>query len=293
MDAETSAWIEDVPYRSRGSVALRVLVRNKKALIGSVMLLLLIATGLLAPLIAPYDPNQTGVGPLLNKPTGAHLMGTDTFGRDTFSRLLYGARISLLVAFSVAAGSTLIGVAAGLLTGYVGGVLDYLLMRLMDVLFAFPWVLMTLAIATILGPGLQTVLISLIVVYSPSLARLARSSALSVREVQYIEAARSVGLGNVAIIIKHILPNCLSPVLIQCTAIMGYSILAEAGISYLGLGTQPPTPSWGLSLSDGTDYMGMAPQLVIFPGLAIAFAVLSFNLLGDGFRDILDPRHRR
>ena len=291
MDIDTSSFT-DTPRYSAIKSLLRALVANKKALLGAVMLLLLVVIGVLAPVLAPFDPNQTGVGPLLSKPTMAHLMGTDTYGRDTFSRLLFGARISLLVAFSVAIGSTAIGVFAGLITGYVGGVADYLLMRLVDVLFAFPWVLMTLSVATILGPGLETVIISLIIVYSPALARLARSSALSVREMQYVEAARAVGLGDFSIIVKHILPNCASPIVIQCTAIMGYSILAEAGISYLGLGTQPPTPSWGLSLSDGTDYMGIVPQLVVFPGLAIVYAVLSFNLLGDGLRDILDPRRR-
>ena len=265
---------------------------NKKALVGSVMLLSMVVVAVLAPVLAPYDPTELGVGPLLSQPSPSNLLGTDNFGRDSFSRLVYGARISLSAAFGVIACSLAIGVSIGLVTGYFGGMFDYLMMRLVEMLFAFPWVLIALAMAAILGPGLKTVLISLVIVYSPILVRLTRSVVLTIREQEYIEAARAIGQGNMLIMFRHILPNTLSPIIIQSTSIMGFSILAEAAISYLGLGTRPPTPSWGLGLSEGAAYLWMAPHLVIFPGLAIAYVVMSFNFLGDGLRDILDPKYQ-
>lgn len=278
--------------RSQLSKALSNLWTNKKALVGSVMLLIVVAVAILAPVIAPYDPIQLAVGPLLSQPSRDHLLGTDNFGRDTFSRLIYGARISLLAAFGVIVCSVTIGMSLGLLTGYVGGMVDYLVMRVVEMLFAFPWVLIALAMAAILGPGLKTVLISLVVVYSPILVRLTRAVVLSIREEEYIEAARSIGQRHLLIMVRHVFPNTLSPIIVQSTSIMGFSILAEAAISYLGLGTRPPTPSWGLSLSEGANYLWVAPHLVVFPGLAIAYVVMSFNFLGDGLRDILDPRYQ-
>jgi peptide/nickel transport system permease protein len=272
---------------------LHLIKGNPKALVGSSLLLILIVVALLAPVLAPYSPNELGTGRPLVKPTGDHLLGTDNYGRDALSRLIYGARISLLVAFSVAAGAVLIGVTIGLITGYVGGAVDFVVMRLIDMIFTFPWALMALAVAAVLGPGLQTVIISLIIVYSPILARLTRSVVLGIRALEYVEAARVVGQRDTKIIVSSVLPNCSSPVIVQTTSIMGFAILAEAAISYVGLGTRAPTPSWGLSLSEGANYMWVAPGLVIFPGLAIALIVLSFNLLGDGLRDILDPRSRR
>ncbi len=271
---------------------LRAIRRNKKALIGATLLLILILVALFAPILAPYDPNELGVGRPLTKPDSTHLLGTDNYGRDSFSRLVYGARISLLVAFGVIAGSIALGVTTGLVTGYVGGIADYLVMRFIDILFTFPWALMSLAIAAILGPGLRTVLVALIIVYSPILARLTRSIVLGIREMEYIEAAQVVGLRSLTILWRYILPNSASAIIVQSTSIMGFSILAESAISYVGLGTRPPTPSWGLSLSEGADYMWVAPHLVISPGLAIALMVLALNLLGDGLRDVLDPRLR-
>jgi peptide/nickel transport system permease protein len=256
------------------------------------MLLTVVVTAVFAPAIAPYDPIQLGVGPLTAKPGPDHLLGTDNYGRDTFSRLIYGARISLGASLGVIACSATIGMLVGLLTGYVGGVVDYCVMRVVDVLFAFPWVLIALAIAAILGPGLNTVLISLVLVYSPILVRLTRAVTLSIREQEYILSARAVGQRDALILFRHVLPNTLSPLIVQSTSIMGFCILAEAAISYLGLGTRPPLPSWGLGLSDGAAYLWVAPHLVVFPGLAIAYLVMSFNFLGDGLRDILDPRYQ-
>jgi len=281
--------------RSRSGLAqvLYDLWRNKKALVGSIMLLSVVLVAVFAPLLAQYDPNTLSTGPLLAKPGGAHLLGTDNFGRDSFSRLVFGARISLLTAGAVIACSLAIGVPVGLFTGYLGGIVDYLVMRIVEMFFAFPWVMIALALAAIMGPGLQTVLVSLVVVYTPILVRLTRSTVLSLRELEYVQAAHCIGQTDLLIMFRHILPNTLSPLIIQSTSIMGFSILAEAAISYLGLGTRPPTPSWGLTLSESSSYLWMAPHLVIFPGLAIAYVVTSFNFLGDGLRDILDPRYRR
>jgi peptide/nickel transport system permease protein len=242
--------------------------------------------------LAPYDPNELSVGPRLGAPNRDHLLGTDGFGRDALSRLLYGARITVVVAFGVAAGSLVIGVAIGLAAGYVGRLVDTIAMGILDVVLTFPWTLMALAIAAILGPGLWTVFVALVVVYSPILARLTRAVVLSIREMEYVVAARVVGQTGSRIVWRCILPNSSSPLIVQATSIMGFAILAEAAISYVGLGTQPPTPSWGLTLSDGADYMFVAPHLVIYPGLAIAYVVLALNLFGDGLRDILDPRLR-
>jgi peptide/nickel transport system permease protein len=291
LHMSASSEIEARP-RSWWTTALRHFWANKKALVGSVMLLSVLVAAVFASVIVPYDPTKLGVGPLLAQPDSTYLLGTDNFGRDTFSRLVFGARISLLSAFGVIACSATIGMVVGLLTGYLGGTLDYLVMRVVDVLFAFPWVLIALAIAAILGPGIRTVLISLVIVYSPILVRLTRAVTLSIREQEYIQAARVIGQRDSVILFRHVLPNTLSPLIVQSTSIMGFCILAEAAISYLGLGTRPPTPSWGLSLSDGAAYLWVAPGLVVFPGLAIAYLVMSFNFLGDGLRDILDPRYQ-
>jgi peptide/nickel transport system permease protein len=270
----------------------RLIRGNKKALVGSVMLTFLIFVALLAPVLAPYSPETLATGPPLAGPSTSHLLGTDNFGRDVFSRLIYGARISLLVAFVVTGVAAFIGMTIGLASGYLGGVVDLVTMRFIDMLFTFPWALVALGVAAILGPGLRTVIIALIIVYSPILARLTRSVALGVREQEYIDAARVSGLKDRSIMLRYVLPNCSSPMIVQATSIMGFAILAEASISYIGLGTRAPTPSWGLSLSEGSNYLWVAPHLVIFPGLAIVFVVLALNLLGDGLRDILDPRIR-
>ncbi len=256
------------------------------------MVVILIGVAALAPVLAPYDPNRLSTGPPLVGSSSSHLLGTDNYGRDVLSRLVYGARISLLVAFVATGGAALIGISIGLTTGYLGGFVDFVAMRFVDVLFTFPWVLVALAVAAILSPGLTTVIIALIIVYSPILARLTRSVALGVREQEYIDAARVSGQSDRAIVLRYILPNCSSPIIVQATSIMGFAILAEAAISYIGLGTRAPTPSWGLSLSEGSNYMWVAPHLVIYPGVAIVYVVLALNLLGDGLRDILDPRYR-
>jgi peptide/nickel transport system permease protein len=247
---------------------------------------------ILAPAVAPYDPEALGVGIPLQPPGAQHAMGLDNYGRDQLSRVIYGTRISLLVSVTVVLGALAVGLPLGLIAGYFGGGLDNLLMRLIDIVLAFPWILVAMGIATIVGPGLTTVLIALAVVYSPMVARLSRGVVLGEREREYVVAARVVGAPTGSIILRHILPNASSPLLVQAISIMSFSILAEASLSYLGLGTQPPTPSWGLMLADSGFYMGAAPHMAIFPGAAIVLLVLALNLFGDALRDELDPRYR-
>ena len=256
------------------------------------MVLSVVAVALFAPVLTPFDPYELGVGPLISPSSRAHLMGTDNFGRDMLTRVIYGARISLTVALSVTSLAFATGVTIGLLTGYFGGVADLVVMRIIDMMFAFPYILIALTIGAVIGPGLNTVLVALVIAYTPNFVRMTRGLVLSIKQKEYIEATRAIGVRHGAVMLRHILPNALSPLIVQATAVMSFSILAEAGISYLGLGTRPPTPSWGLSLADGSPFLWVGPHMVVFPGLAISYVVLAFNVLGDGLRDILDPRSR-
>ena len=271
-------------------LALRSFLRNKKAVAGLGILAVLAAVVFLGPLLIPYAPDQMGVAPPLKRPTWPHLMGTDLFGRDLLVRVLVGGRVSVSVSAVVTLLAVGIGTPIGLISGYFGGTVDAVFSRVVDVIFAFPWLLMGLTVGAILGPGATTVIVSLAIVYAPQVARLVRSSVLVTRELDYITAARAVGGNDFYIMFRHVLPNSLAPLLVQSSLILGFGILAEAGISYLGLGIQPPTPSWGLLLADARNQMTTSPYLSIFPGVAIVIAVLGFNLLGDGIRDALDPR---
>lgn len=271
---------------------IKKIIQNKKALVGLIMTSFVIIVAIFAPVIAPYDYQAMGVGRRFEPPSRDYLMGTDFFGRDVFTRVIYGARVSLLVALVVASFAAAIGVIVGLLAGYFRGFLDFSVMRIVDIIFTFPWLLMALTVGAIIGPGLKTVIVSLAIVYSPQVARLIRGETLVIREREYIEASRALGASPVRIMLRHILPNSVAALIVQFTLIMAFSILAEAGISYLGFGTQPPMPSWGLMLSDGRDFMFIAPHISIYPGLSIMFSVLAFNFLGDGLRDVFDPRMR-
>jgi len=260
------------------------------ALLGALIILMLLICALLAPLIAPYDPIKTNIRARLQGPSAEHLFGTDDLGRDIFSRVLYGTRISLKVGLISVSISTSIGLLLGLFSGYLGGWVDTLVMRVMDVLFAFPAVLLAIAIMAVLGQSTTNVMIAVGIVYVPIFARITRGSVLAVRELEFIEAARCIGLRDVDIVFRHVLPNALDAVIVQVSLATAFAILAEAALSFLGLGTQPPDPSWGSMLSFGREYMLEAPWWTIFPGLAIFLTVLALHLIGDGLRDALDPR---
>ncbi len=278
--------------RLRTSPASRAL-RNPLSLSGGVLIGLLLATALLAPLLAPSDPLQTDVPNRLQRPTTAHMFGTDQLGRDIFSRILFGARISLRIAILTAVISTLIGAPMGVVSGYFRGRTDDLLMRVTDMFMAFPRLILAMAIAAALKPTLENVVIAIALASWPAYARLARSMAIGIREEVYIEAARAVGANQLRILARHVLPGVMGPLVIQVSLDMGGIILTAAGLSFIGFGAQPPTPEWGLMIAEGRSHITSAWWLSTFPGLAISLVVLGFNLLGDGIRDVLDPRLRR
>lgn len=266
------------------------LVRDRLASIGIVVIVLLIVIAVAAPALAPADPGVIDAVRRMEPPSPAHPLGTDNLGRDMLSRLIFGARWSL---GTVAIATVLImsiGVTVGTLAGYYGGVIDEILMRTVDVLLAFPSLLLALAIAGTLGPGVTSVIIGLVSVWWASYARLVRGMVLTIRERDFIAASRGLGAGDRHIVLRHVLPNILPPVVILASVEMGELILAVAALGFLGLGAQSPTPEWGTMVSEGRAYLLSAPQLMIYPGLAIFVTVLAFNLVGDGLRDMLDPR---
>ena len=274
-------------------MTVRSIVKNKKLFIGLIMLTIFLTLGVFAPFLIPYPYDRTYVGASLKGPTSAHWFGTDRLGRDIFSRVLYGTRVSLIAAIGVTCVSLLIGVPFGLLGGYYGGAFDMLLMRVVDVFFTFPWVLMGLLVVVIRGQGLESVIIALSLSYFPQIVRVVRSTVLAIKGQDFIAAARLTGENDRNIIFRYILPNCFAPLIVQTTIIMSFSILGEAALSYLGYGTRPPLPSWGILLQQATNYIWGDGYLVVFPGIFIVFSVLTFNFTGDGLRDILDPRYRR
>lgn len=272
---------------------LRRLSRDRLALTGLVIVALLILVVVAAPWLAPHDPNAVSPVDRLASPSGEHLLGTDVLGRDVLSRLLMGARWSLGAATFVTVCVVGIGLLVGTISGYYGGAVDAVAMRVVDALLAFPALLLTLAIVGVLGPGLGSVLAGLIAVVWADYARMARGTVLALREREYVLAAQALGASGPQIVLRHILPNIVSSVVVLATLEMGQLILALAGLSFLGLGAQPPDPEWGAMLNDGRLYFLTAPQLMIYPGIAISLAVLGLNLLGDGLRDLLDPRLSR
>jgi peptide/nickel transport system permease protein len=266
--------------------------RDPGALVGAAIVLLVLLAAIFAPLIAGWDPLAQDLRNQAAAPSSHHFLGTDKLGRDLWARILYGARISIRIGF-VAVGlaitsGTLIGAAAG----YLGGRVDDVLMGAMDVMLAFPSIILAIAITTILGPSITNLMIAVGIVYIPQYARLARSSVLGVKEMEYIEAARALGVSAPSVLARHILPNILAPLLVQATLGIATAELEAAGLSYLGLGARPPAPEWGAMLNDARDYWLGAPWALVFPGLAITTLVLGFNLLGDGLRDALDPTTR-
>lgn len=266
----------------------RALRSSTKAMIGTAMLLPLVIVAIFGPLLAPYDYTEQGVGEPLQGPSGAHWAGTDYYGRDMLSRLIAGDRTAFIVAIVVGLGTLVFGVTIGLIAGYRGGWVDSILMRTVDVMLSFPWLIVALGLVAVLGPGLKTVLIALIVVYTPQLARVTRNTVRAVRSREFVEAGVAIGETTRALVLRYVLRNAYFPILVLLTSMLAFSILNEAGISFLGFGVQSPDTSWGLELSDASQYLSVAPYLSIIPGLLIAWTVLGLNLLGDGLGDILD-----
>jgi peptide/nickel transport system permease protein len=271
-------------------MAISQLRRNKGAMVGGTVVLLFIITAAFAPLIAPYDPLESNLDEALQSHSYKHWLGTDEQGRDILSRIIYGGRMSLAIGVIAVAISSVFGIFLGLVSGFFGGKVDNVIMRFMDILMAFPGMLLALAIVSALGPGTVNLMIALGVYSVPFFARVVRGSVLSVREMEYVEAAKAVGQSNFFIVFSHILPNCVGPILVLATLRVAIAILNGAGLSFLGLGPQPPTPEWGAMLSSGRTYLRIAPWVATYPGIAIMFVVLGFNVFGDGLRDALDPR---
>lgn len=273
--------------------AFRRLLRNRGALVGLTILAVMLVLAIFADFAAPYQPNAIAPGLELQGPNGINLFGTDQFGRDILSRIIHGTRLSFQVGFIAVGIATICGVTLGLLSGYYGRWIDAVIMMWIDIMLAFPGILLALAIVAILGPSLLNLMIAVGISAVPSYTRLVRGAVLSARQQQYVEAARVVGVSDLAIMFKHILPNVLAPVIVLATLGIGGAILTGASLSFLGLGAKPPTPEWGAMLSTGRNYLTLAPWITLFPGLAIMFTVLSINMLGDGLRDSLDPRLKR
>jgi peptide/nickel transport system permease protein len=272
--------------------AIARLRRNRAALAGLAVIALLVMAAVFAPLLAPYDPYRVELAQRLQPPSAAYLLGTDELGRDILSRLLYGARVSLWVGVVTVALAGVIGVSGGVVAGYLGGYWDIVIMRLVDVFLAFPVIILAIAIVAVRGPGLNNVLIALALVYWTTYARVCRGVVLTLREEEYTWAARTLGASPPRIMLRHLLPNALGPLIVLASLGMGNAILAEAALSFLGLGIQPPEASWGSMLNFGMQFLRDASFLSTSPGLAIFVSVLGFNLLGDGLRDALDPRLR-
>lgn len=268
---------------------LRSLMARRSVLIALAVFALIAAGALLAPWIAPADPERMSVRARLAPPFGAYLLGADGFGRDVASRLLFAGRVSLTIGLGTAVVSTVAGIVLGLLAGFVRR-LDAPLSRLIDAMMAFPDILLAIALVSIFGGTVTNVVLALAIVYTPRIARIVRAATLVIRELPFVEAARALGASNLAIMVWHVLPNIVSPVLVQATFIFAYSMLAEAGLSFLGVGVDPSIPTWGTMVNEGRQYIDQAPSLILFPGIAISLAVLSLQLIGDGLRDALDPR---
>jgi len=267
-------------------------VRNRAAVAGGTVVVLFIAVALFAPVLSPYDPLKGRLGERLRAPSGAHWLGTDELGRDVLSRVLHGARITVQIQLAAVGLALAVGAALGLAAGYIGRWVDQLIMRLMDILMAFPGIFLALAIIAALGTGLGNVIIAAGIFLVPQFARVVRASVLTLKDMEFVQAARALGQGDFAIVFRYLLPNSLAPIIVQTSLRMATVLLTASGLSFLGLGVQPPSPEWGAMLSNARSYMITAPHVAMIPGLAIALVVLGFNLLGDGLRDSLDPRLR-
>ncbi|ART75519.1 ABC transporter permease [Sutcliffiella horikoshii] len=269
------------------------LAKNKAAMAGAFIIIFVILMGIFAPLLATHDPNTTNVMNKLEGPSAENYLGTDDVGRDIFSRLLYGARVSLGIGFVSTLLGAIVGVTLGIVSGYYGRWIDSLIMRICDVLLAFPGILLALAIVSVLGASTQNVIIAVAFYAVPSFARIVRGSTLGVRKLEYIDAIKAMGAKDFRIIFKHILPNIMSPIIVQATLYIASAIITASALSFLGMGTRPPTAEWGAMLSQGRSYIAQAPHITLFPGLVILLVVIGFNLMGDGLRDALDPKAKK
>jgi len=270
--------------------ALRRVARNTVVVVGALFALVIVGMALFAGTLAPHPPDEQNFDLIEARPGWQAFLGTDRFGRDVLSRVIYGARVSLYVAVSSIALAMLVGGALGLTAGYAGGLWDNGINRVMDVFFSLPGLLLAVGIAAMRGPGVNSAVVAITIVYTPIFARVMRGPVLAEREKEYVEAIRALGASRFVVALKHVLPNVLSPFVVQGTVAFSQAILIEASLSYLGLSAQPPTPSWGNMLNEGRTYLETAPWISVFPGVAIMTAVLAFNLIGDGLRDVLDPQ---
>ena len=293
-EVRVEAEIEELAQRPGwGSVMVDLCRRKPLGAAGALIVIIMIVAALLADFIAPYDPVANAFDRMHIAPSAEFLLGTDQFGRDLMSRIIFGARTALLVGFVSAFIGGTFGLVLGVGSAYFGGYIDLIFQRIMDVFMAFPLIIMALAVVSIFGAGIENVIIAITIPFVPRCARVVRSSALAIREIPYVDAARALGYSHSRIILRHMVPNVMAPYLIMITAFVGQAILLEASLSYLGLGVQEPTPAWGLMLQGGAEeYAESAPWIAVFPGLAITLAVFGFNLFGDAVRDVLDPKLR-
>lgn len=276
--------------RSQWKMMVSRFKKNKRAMVGFWMVVFCVAVALLAPWVAPYDPIEQNMQIMLEGPSLNHPFGTDEFGRDILSRIIHGTQISLMTGIVGVLIAVILGVALGTISGYFGGLADTLIMRIMDIFMAFPSFLLALAIVSVLGPGMINVMIAIGIFSVPTFARLSRSSVISIKDKEYIEAVKAMGGSHLHVIIKHVIPNSIAPIIVLSSMRIATAIITAAGLSFLGMGAQPPTPEWGAMLSTGREYLRVAPHVSTMPGLAIMFLVLGFNMLGDGLRDALDPK---
>lgn len=289
MSSTIATAVNAAPPRSRNR-AWRKFKRNRVALLGAAIVLAMVILAVFAPVLATYDPFQTSFMTIRKPPSAAHWLGTDELGRDIYSRMLYGAQASLMAGVVSVSIAVLIGVPLGLISGYFGGWIDSVISRLTEALLAIPFLILAIALAAFLKPSLTNAMIAIGVSAAPKFVRLARGQVLAVKGEDYVQSSRALGASDTRIILRHILPNIMPPLIVQATITIATAIIAEASLSFLGLGMQPPNPSWGSMLNTGKNFMVQAPWMSIFPGSAIFLVVLGFNLLGDGLRDALDPR---
>lgn len=285
-----SAAIADAAIRSPLAEFWRRFQRKRLAVGAGLVLVAMIAAAIAAPLIAPFDPSTPDYDAVLQGPSLLHLCGTDAYGRDVFSRIIWGGRISLSIGFLSVALGGIVGVVIGLVGGFVGGYVDGLLMRLMDVLLAFPGIVPAIAVVAVLGPGIDNVIYAIAIFSVPVFARLVRGITLAIKQAVYVQAARSIGVRPMMLMFRHILPGTLPSVIVYASLRLSTSLLTAASLSFIGLGARPPSPEWGAMLADGRAYLGVADHITLYPGLAIFVTVLAFNLLGDGLRDALDQK---